>query len=52
MLCMSAISMMFKKILLAVCMVVCAKADYVSSVNCVQAPLLVAGESPSVCCSL
>ena len=40
MLCLSDISMMFVKIMLAVCilvgMVVCAKADSVSSVNCVQ----------------
>ena len=40
MFCLSAISMMFVKIMLAVCMlvgiVVCAKADSVSSVNCVQ----------------
>ena len=44
MLCLSAISMMFVKILLAVCMlvgiVVCAKADSVSSVNCVQSAFL------------
>ena len=39
-LCLSVIWMMFLKFILAVCMlvciVVCAKADYVSSVNCVQ----------------
>ena len=44
MLCLSAISMMFVKILLAVCMlvgmVVWAKADSVSSVNCVQSAFL------------
>ena len=44
MFCLSAISMMFVKILLAVCMlvgmVVCAKADSVSSVNCVQSAFL------------
>ena len=44
MLCLSAISMMFVKILLALCMlvgmVVWAKADSVSSVNCVQYALL------------
>ena len=44
MLCLSAISMMFVKIMLAVCMlvgmVVCAKADFVSSVNCVQSAFL------------
>ena len=44
MLCLSAISMMFVKILLAVCilvgMVVWAKADSVSSVNCVQSAIL------------
>ena len=42
--CLSAISMMFVKILLAVCMlvgmVVCAKVDSVSSVNCVQSAFL------------
>ena len=41
---MSAISMMFVKIMLAVCMlvgmVVWAKADSVSSVNCVQSAFL------------
>ena len=41
MFCLSAISMMFVKILLAVCMLVgMAKADYVSSVNCVQSAFL------------
>ena len=40
MLCLSAISMMFVKIMLAVGMVVCAKADSVSSVNCVQSAFL------------
>ena len=44
MLCLSAISMMFVKILLAVCilvgMVVLAKADSVSSVNSVQSAFL------------
>ena len=44
MLCLSAISMMFVKIMLAVCMlvgmVVRAKADSVSSVNCVQSAFL------------
>ena len=44
MLCLSAISMMFVKIMLAVCMlvgmVVCAKVDSVSSVNCVQSAFL------------
>ena len=44
MLCLSAISMMFVKILFAVCMLVvmevCAKADSVSSVNCVQSAFL------------
>ena len=44
MLCLSAISMMFVKIMLAVCMlvgmVVRAKADYVSFVNCVQSAFL------------
>ena len=44
MLCLSAISMMFVKMMLAVCilvgMVVCAKADSVSSVNCVQSVFL------------
>ena len=44
MLCLSAISMMFVKILLVVCMlvgmVVRAKADSVSSVNCVQSAFL------------
>ena len=44
MLCLSAISMMFVKILLAVCMlggmVVCAKTDSVSYVNCVQSAFL------------
>ena len=44
MLCLSAISMMFVKIMLVVCMlvgmVVCAKADSVSSVNCVQSAFL------------
>ena len=44
MVCLSAISMMFVKIMLAVCilvgMVVRAKADSVSSVNCVQSAFL------------
>ena len=44
MLWLSAISMMFVKIMLAVCMLVCmvvgAKADCVSSVNCVQSAFL------------
>ena len=44
MLCLTAISMMFVKIMLEVCMlvgmVVCAKADSVSSVNCVQSAFL------------
>ena len=40
MVCLSAISMMFVKILLAVCILVCAKADSVSSVNCVQTAFL------------
>ena len=44
MFCFSAISMMFVKIMLAVCMlvgiVVLAKADSVSSVNCVQSAFL------------
>ena len=44
MLCLSAISMMFVKIMLAVCMLVgmvgWAKADSVSSVNCVQSVFL------------
>ena len=44
MFCLSAISMMFVEILLAVCMlvgmVVRAKADAVSSVNCVQSAFL------------
>ena len=44
MLCLSAISMMSVKIMLAVCMlvrmVVCAKADSVSAVNCVQSAFL------------
>ena len=44
MLCLSAIRMMFVKIMLAVCilvdMVVSAKADSVSSVNCVQSAFL------------
>ena len=44
MLCLSAISMMFVKILLTVCMlvgmVVRAKADSVSSLNCVQSAFL------------
>ena len=44
MLCISTISMIFGKILLAVCMlvgmVVRAKADSVSSVNCVQSAVL------------
>ena len=44
MLCLSAISMMFVKIMLAVCMlvgmVVRVKADSVSSINCVQSALL------------
>ena len=44
MFCLSAISMMFVKIMLAVCMlvgmVVLAKADSVSSVNCVQSGFL------------
>ena len=44
MFCLSANSMMSVKILLAVCMlvamVVCAKADSVSSVNCVQSDFL------------
>ena len=44
MVCLSAISMMFVKILLAVCMlvgmVVSAKADSVSSVNCIQSACL------------
>ena len=44
MLCLSAISMMFVKIMLAVCMlvimVVRAKVDSVSSVNCVQSAFL------------
>ena len=43
-LCLSAISMMFVKIMLAVCilvgMVVLAKPDSVSSVNCIQSALL------------
>ena len=38
--CLSAISMMFVKSMLAVGMVVSAKADSVSSVNCVQAGFL------------
>ena len=42
--CLSVISMMFVIIMLAVCklvgMVVCAKADSVSSVNCVQSIFL------------
>ena len=50
MLCFSAINMVFVKIMLAVCMlvgmVVRAKADSVSSVNC--ASFLVVGECPSV----
>ena len=44
MFCLSAISMMFVKNLVAVCMlvgmVVCAKVDSVSSVNCVQSAFL------------
>ena len=44
MLCLSAISMMFVKIMLAVYMlvgmVVCAKADSVSSLNCDQSAFL------------
>ena len=44
MFCLSSISMMFVKIMLAVCMlvgiVVLAKADSVSSVNCVQSAFL------------
>ena len=44
MLCLSAISMMFVKIMLAVCMlvgmVVCAKAHSMSSVNCVLSAFL------------
>ena len=42
MLCLSAINMMFVKILLAVCMLVgmVVKADSVSSVNCVQSAFL------------
>ena len=36
----SAISMMFVKIMLAVCILVCAKADSVSSVNSVQTAFL------------
>ena len=43
-LCLSAIRMMFLKIMLAVCilvgMVVCVKADSVSSVNCVQSAFM------------
>ena len=44
MFCLSAISMMFVKIMLAVCMlvgmVVCVKADSVSSMNCVKSAFL------------
>ena len=40
MLCLSAISRMFVKIMLAVCMVLCANVDSVSSVNCVQSAFL------------
>ena len=40
MFCLSAISMMFVKIMLAVCMMVLAKADSMSSVNCVQSAFL------------
>ena len=44
MLCLSAISMMFVKIMLAVCMlvgiVVWAKVNFVSSVNCVESDFL------------
>ena len=52
MLCLSAISMMFVKILLAVCMlvgmVVWAKADSVSSVKLCPVCFLVVGKGPSV----
>ena len=39
-LCLSAISMMFVNIMLAVCIVVYTKADPVSSVNCAQSAFL------------
>ena len=56
MLCLSAISMMFVKFLLAVCilvgMVVCAKADSVSSMNCVQSAFLCLVNVRRFCCSL
>ena len=56
MLCLSAICMMFMKIMLAVCMlvgmVVRAKADSVSSVNCVQSAFLYLVKGRRFCCSL
>ena len=56
MLCLSAISMMFVKILLAVCilvgMVVWAKADTVSSGNCVQSAFLLLVKVRRFYCSL
>ena len=55
-LCLSAISMMLVKIMLAVCilvgMVVWAKADSVSSVNCVQSAFLSLVNARRFCCSL
>ena len=56
MLCLSAISMMFVNILLALCilvgMVVRAKADSVFSVNCVQSTFLLLMNVRRFCCSL
>ena len=50
MLCLSAFSVMFIKIMLAVCMVAREKADPVSSVYCVQLAFLV--KVLRLCCSL
>ena len=56
MLCVSAFSMMFVKMMLAVCMlvgmVVFAKADSVSSVNCIQSAFLWLVKVRQFCCSL
>ena len=55
MFCLSAISMMFVKILLTMCMLgmaVRAKADSVSSVNCVQSAFLKLVKVRRFCCSL
>ena len=51
-LCLSAISMVFVKIMLAVCMMVVWRKQTVSSVNCVQSAFLYLVKVRRLCCSL